>query len=66
MERHLPNIHVQGRTAWIAYVDKGTKTTATGTVPMEWLESACLVKRGGQWVLEFMQSTPISALPAAS
>ncbi len=59
------DIHVQWRTAWISYVDKGAKTTATGTVPLEWFESACLVKRSKLRVLEFMQSTPI-AHPAGS
>ena len=55
-----PDVHVNGSIAWIAYVDKGTKTTPSGTVNMEWLESAFLTKEQGRWKLVFMHSTPVT------
>jgi ketosteroid isomerase-like protein len=52
-----PNIHITGNTAWIAYVNKGSITDASGTVKQNWLESAFLEKQAGTWKILFMHST---------
>ena len=64
-EEHVtePDIHITGNTAWIAYVNKGSTTDASGTVNQNWLESAFLEKQAGAWKIVFMHSTrvPIAA-----
>jgi ketosteroid isomerase-like protein len=52
-----PDVHVSGNTAWIAYVNKGSITDASGTVSQKWLESAFLQKQSGIWKIVFMHST---------
>ena len=54
-----PDIHVSGNTAWIAYVNKGSTTNASGTVNQNWLESAFLEKQAGIWKIVFMHSTRV-------
>jgi hypothetical protein len=62
-----PDVHVLGGTAWIAYVNKGSVTDASGTVAQRWLESAFLERSGGAWKIVFMHSTRVpSAAPPAS
>jgi hypothetical protein len=61
-----PDVHVIGDTAWIAYVNKGGVTDASGTVPQQWLESAFLERRGGVWKIVFMHSTRVPAVPPAT
>jgi hypothetical protein len=58
-----PDIHISGNTAWIAYVNKGSVTDASGTVNQNWLESAFLEKQTGTWKIVFMHSTRV---PVAS
>jgi ketosteroid isomerase-like protein len=52
-----PDVHVSCDTAWVAYVNRGTITDASGSQPMTWLESADLVWRDGAWKLRFLHST---------
>jgi hypothetical protein len=52
-----------GDTAWIAYVNKGSITDASGTTKQNWLESAFLEKQGGDWKIVFMHSTRVSLPP---
>jgi Domain of unknown function (DUF4440) len=52
-----PDVHISGKTAWIAYVNKGSITDASGTVNQNWLESAFLQKQAGIWKIVFMHST---------
>jgi len=52
-----PDVHINGNTAWIAYVNKGSITDASGTVNQNWLESAFLEKQAGTWKIVFMHST---------
>src|SRR5258708_23274119 len=41
-----PDVHINGKTAWMAYVNKGSITDASGTtVNQTWLESAFLEKQ---------------------
>jgi ketosteroid isomerase-like protein len=54
-----PDIHISGNTAWIAYVNKGSITDASGTVNQNWLESAFLEKQAGTWKVVFMHSTRV-------
>jgi ketosteroid isomerase-like protein len=60
-EEHVtePDIHITGNTAWIAYVNKGSITDASGTVKQNWLESAVLEKQVGTWKVLFMHSTRV-------
>jgi ketosteroid isomerase-like protein len=54
-----PDVHISGNTAWIAYVNKGSITDASGTVNQNWLESAFLEKQAGAWKIVFMHSTRV-------
>jgi ketosteroid isomerase-like protein len=58
-----PDVHINGDSAWIAYVNKGSITDASGTKNQNWLESAFLEKRAGNWKIVFMQSTRVPAAP---
>jgi ketosteroid isomerase-like protein len=54
-----PDVHIRGNTAWIAYVNKGSITDASGTADQNWLESAFLEKQAGTWKIVFMHSTRV-------
>ena len=54
-----PDVHISGNTAWVAYVNKGSITDASGTVNQNWLESAFLEKQAGTWKIVFMHSTRV-------
>jgi hypothetical protein len=58
-----PDVHISGNGAWIAYVNKGSITHASGTVNQNWLESAFLEKQAGVWKIVFMHSTRVPAAP---
>ena len=58
-----PDVHVSGGTAWIAYVNKGSITDASGTTKQNWLESAFLEKQAGNWKIVFMHSTRVAPPP---
>jgi ketosteroid isomerase-like protein len=58
-----PDVHVSGDTAWIAYVNKGSITDASGTTKQNWLESAFLEKQAGNWKIVFMHSTRVAPPP---
>ena len=58
-----PDVHISGNTAWMAYVNKGSITDASGTVNQQWLESAFLEKREGVWKIVFMHSTRVPMPP---
>jgi ketosteroid isomerase-like protein len=55
-----PDVHISGKTAWIAYVNKGSIGDAAGTVNQDWLESAFLQKQAGVWKIVFMHSTRVT------
>lgn len=56
-----PDVHISGKTAWMAYVNKGSITDASGTtVNQNWLESAFLRKQAGVWKIAFMHSTRVA------
>jgi hypothetical protein len=54
-----PDIHIRGNTAWIAYVNDGSISDASGSVHQQWLESGFLEKQAGTWKVVFMQSTRV-------
>jgi ketosteroid isomerase-like protein len=54
-----PDVHISGNTAWIAYVNKGSITDASGTTNQKWLESSFLQKQAGIWKIVFMHSTRV-------
>jgi len=54
-----PDVHISGDTAWIAYINKGSITDASGTINQNWLESAFLQKQAGVWKIVFMHSTRV-------
>ena len=54
-----PDVHISGNMAWIAYVNKGSITDASGSVNQNWLESAFLQKQAGIWKIVFMHSTRV-------
>ena len=54
-----PDIHISGNTAWIAYVNDGGISDASGRVHQQWLESGFLEKQAGTWKVLFMQSTRV-------
>jgi ketosteroid isomerase-like protein len=54
-----PDVHITGNIAWIAYVNKGSITDASGTVNQNWMESAFLEKQAGTWKILFMHSTRV-------
>jgi ketosteroid isomerase-like protein len=61
-----PDIHIVGNTAWIAYVNQGSITDASGTKDQRWLESAFLQKQAGIWKVVFMHSTRVPMAPQPS
>ena len=61
-----PDVHISGNTAWIAYVNKGSVTDASGTAKQNWLESAFLEKRVGSWKVVFLHSTRVTMKPEGS
>lgn len=58
-----PDVHVSGDTAWIAYVNEGSVTNASGTQHMKWLESVFLRKDAGAWKIAFFHSTRVPPPP---
>jgi ketosteroid isomerase-like protein len=54
-----PDVHISGKTAWIAYVNQGKITDASGSVNQEWLESAFLERQTGLWKVRFVHSTRV-------
>jgi len=54
-----PDVHISGNTAWIAYVNSGSISDASGTTNQKWLESAFLEKQAGVWKIVFMHSTRV-------
>jgi hypothetical protein len=58
-----PDVHISGNTAWIAYVNTGSITDASGTTNQKWLESTFLEKQAGLWKIVFMHNThvPVAA-----
>jgi ketosteroid isomerase-like protein len=54
-----PDIHISGNTAWIAYVNDGSISDASGRVHQRGWESGFLEKQAGTWKILFMHSTRV-------
>jgi ketosteroid isomerase-like protein len=54
-----PEVHIDGNTAWITYVNKGSIQDGSGTANLSWLESAVLRKEDGSWRIQFLHSTRV-------
>lgn len=55
----------RSRKPWIAYVNDGSITDASGRANQRWLESAFLQKQAGVWKVLFMHSTRGPTQPQA-
>jgi len=51
------DVHIEGRTAWITYVNRGSIKDSSETKTVSWLESAILRKEEGNWRIQFLHST---------
>lgn len=54
-----PKVHVDGNTAWVTYVNRGSISDAAGKRELSWLESAVLRKEKGAWRIHFFHSTRV-------
>ena len=54
-----PEVHIDGDTAWVTYVNRGSIKDAAGTKDVSWLESAVLRKEKGDWRIQFFHSTRV-------
>ena len=54
-----PQVSVDGRIAWMTYVNRGSVQDATGKKDLSWLESAVLRKDNGVWRIHFFHSTRV-------
>lgn len=63
-----PQIEVQGDLGVVVYVNRGsiTETAGDDAIPMAWLETALLRRRGSRWRVAFLHSTRAAAAPSAS
>ncbi len=52
-----PEVHIDGNTAWITYVNRGSVADSTGKKDVTWLESAVLHKYDNRWMIHFFHST---------
>ena len=54
-----PEVHIDGHTAWITYVNLGSITDDSGPKDMAWLESAVLRREKDAWRIRFLHSTRV-------
>lgn len=52
-----PKVEIDGDSALITYINKGSVQDASGKKDMKWLESAYLRKKEGVWRIHFFHST---------
>jgi ketosteroid isomerase-like protein len=56
-----PEVHIDGNTAWITYVNRGSLEDNSGKKNLTWLESAVLRRHNGAWRIQFLHSTRVPA-----
>jgi hypothetical protein len=56
-----PEVHIDGTTAWITYVNRGSLEDNSGKQNLSWLESAVLRKQNGAWRIHFLHSTRVTS-----
>ena len=54
-----PQVYVDGTTAWVTYVNRGSVEDAAGRKDVSWLESAVLRRADGAWRIHFLHSTRV-------
>lgn len=54
-----PSVQIDGDTAWITYVNKGSIQDQSGVKKVSWLESAVLRREKGSWRIHFFHSTRV-------
>lgn len=54
-----PEVRIDGGTAWITYVNRGSITDVSGAKDVTWLESAVLRKEKDVWRIQFFHSTRV-------
>ena len=52
-----PEVYVDGNTAWITFVNRGSVTDSAGKTDVTWLESAILRKHENRWLIHFFHSS---------
>lgn len=52
-------VDIDGKNAWVTYVNRGSIKDATGVKELSWLESAVLRKEQGVWRIHFFHSTRV-------
>lgn len=52
-----PQVYVDGETAWMTWVNRGSIEDAAGKTELSWLESAVLRRIDGAWRIHFLHST---------
>jgi hypothetical protein len=63
-----PKVRIEGKIAWITYLNRGSVQDAAGRRDVSWLESAVLLKDSGTWRIQFFHSTrvPVKSVPPAA
>jgi hypothetical protein len=52
-----PQAYVDGQTAWMTWINRGSIGDAAGKTELTWLESAVLRRTDGTWRIHFLHST---------
>ena len=52
-----PQVYVDGQTAWMTWINRGSIEDTAGKSELSWLESAVLRKTDGAWRIQFLHST---------
>jgi|SRR6185436_9710222 ketosteroid isomerase-like protein len=52
-------VHIDGKTAWVTYTNRGSIKDAASVKELSWLESAVLRKEKGVWRIHFFHSTRV-------
>ena len=54
-----PEVHIDGSTAWVTYVNRGSIKDGAETKNVSWLESVILRKEKDSWRIQFLHSTRV-------
>ena len=54
-----PEVQIDGTTAWITYINRGSLEDNSGKKNLSWLESAVLRRQNGAWRIYFLHSTRV-------
>lgn len=54
-----PEVHVDGNTALVTYINRGSIKDASGVKELSWLESAVLRREKSAWRIHFFHSTRV-------